>query len=149
MLTVAFVTGSFLFCFVIITFIQHHFRASSFGFDQNCCCYTSSVPDAEVWVEFCFSGLPKMTTATKIKQGFVISLVRKTKSWLKSSSSHQGNSMNRFISIHPTLISCNGDDFMDTSQPSEKMLWCASYRRNVRDLLSEADRYLAQSPLKI
>lgn len=69
MLTVAFVKGSFLFCFVIITFIQHQFRASSFDFGQNCCCYTFSVPGAEVWVEFCFSGLPDITTTAKIRHG--------------------------------------------------------------------------------
>lgn len=78
-LTVAFVTGSFLFCFVVITFIQHQFRASSFGFGQNCCCYTFSVPDAEVWVEFCFSGLTDIILLQKLGKAFVMSLIRKNK----------------------------------------------------------------------
>jgi len=72
------------FCFVLssLHLYKHQFRACSFGFDQNCCCYTFSIPDTEVWVEFCFSGLPDITT-TKVRQSFCDFLSKEEKKLLR------------------------------------------------------------------
>lgn len=136
MLTVAFVTGSFLFCFVIITFIQHQFRASRFGFGQNCCCYTFSVVDAEAWVEFCFNGLPYIATTTKIRQD-LCDFIDKEQKKINIELVSVSGKLNEQIHIHSSCSSLKME--MTSLRHVSKWYCMRAIKEKLRGSLSEPD----------